>query len=183
MSSAHTSTPDSEDTLALPIFLVGFMGCGKSTIGEELARLLHRPFIDLDARIEALTNRSISDIFTHDGEQRFRQIESKALREAAQMGTAVIALGGGAVTQAENRELMNQTGITIWLNAPFELCWQRIQKDGNIRPLAPDETTARLRYQERQMLYAEADVIVEIPADTPPVETAEEILELLAEEE
>src|SRR5262245_12143088 len=89
-----------------PIFLLGFMASGKSTVGPALAARLDRQFIDLDRVIEAKVGCAIVELIAREGEERFRQIETAALREAAARGAAVIAPGGGAITRAENRELM-----------------------------------------------------------------------------
>ncbi|HZS10358.1 MAG TPA: shikimate kinase [Blastocatellia bacterium] len=170
-------------SLDVPIFLTGFMGSGKSTIGQALADLLGRPFIDLDTRIEAMTNRSIPDIIASDGEEKFRQIESEALREVARMGTAVIALGGGAILRAENRELMSSRGISVWLDVPFEVCWQRIQQDENVRPLAPDEATALERYRQRLPFYQQSSLHIKVDQSEPASAVAEEIFGRLGEAE
>jgi shikimate kinase len=138
------------------IYLVGFMASGKSTIGPLLAAKLERPFIDLDQLIEKQAHRSIFDLVRQEGEARFRQLETQTLRAAAQAEAAIIAPGGGAITRTENREVMQTTGVTIWLDAPFALCWQRIQRDGATRPLAPDEAVAQARYAERLPLYQQA---------------------------
>jgi shikimate kinase len=166
-------------SLDAPIFLTGFMGSGKSTVGQALADLLGRPFIDLDARIEAMTNRSIPDIIANDGEERFRQIESKTLRETAKMSNAIIALGGGAITCEENRRLILDEGISVWLDAPFELCWQRIQQDENVRPLAPDEATARARFEARRPLYELSLLHTPVSKSQSSTEIAEEIIRQL----
>jgi len=123
------------------------MACGKSTIGRVLSKKLHRPFIDLDEWIETKIGCTIAELIKREGEERFRQIETETLRRSAQSELSVIAPGGGAITRAENRELMSQLGITVWLDAPFDLCWQRIKQDRVVRPLAPNEQAARLRYE------------------------------------
>src|SRR5207244_8582717 len=97
----------------LPIFLIGFMGCGKSTTGEALAAKLSRSFIDLDKQIEALTDQTIADLIEKEGEERFRQLETEALRKVAHAPAVVIALGGGAITRPENRQLLETAGITV----------------------------------------------------------------------
>ena len=165
--------------LNLPIFLTGFMGSGKSAVGQALSDLLGRPFIDLDTRIEAKADRSIPDIITSDGEERFRQLESEALREVMKMGATVIALGGGAILLAENRELISGHGVSVWLDVPFEVCWQRIQQDGLIRPLAPDEMTARTRYEQRLPLYQQSSIHITAGPDKAPADLAAEILQQL----
>jgi shikimate kinase len=165
--------------LNAPIFLTGFMGSGKSTVGEALSDLLGRPFIDLDTRIEAKADRSIPDIISSDGEEHFRQLESEALREAVKMGATVIALGGGAILPAENRELISSHGVSVWLDTPFELCWQRIQNDGHIRPFALDEATARARYEQRLPLYRQSSLHITAGASESPADLAAEILRQL----
>ena len=163
----------------LPIFLVGFMGCGKSTVGEALAAKLSRSFVDLDKRIEARADATIADLIQREGEEHFRQIEKEALQQVARASAAVIALGGGAVTRPENRELMEITGLTVWLNAPFELCWQRIQQDRTVRPLAPNEEEARARYIERLPLYQQAALHIEVNEAQSADDVATAILQRL----
>src|SRR5215813_10165369 len=128
----NSPTPESQSA----IFLVGFMASGKSTVGPLLAARLDRQFIDLDRVIEAKAGCAIAELIAREGEERFRQIETETLRKVAYRGRAVIAPGGGAITRVENRGLMLRAGITVWLDAPFELCWRRIQQDGATRPLA-----------------------------------------------
>lgn len=158
------------------IFLIGFMACGKSTVGTVLAEALDRPFVDLDVEIEANVGCTIAELVAREGEERFRQIETEMLRMAAQGDPAVIAPGGGAVTRTENCELMLHFGKTIWLDAPFELCWERIRRDQVVRPLAPDEATARARYAERLPLYRQAAIRVTIGQPQNPSEIAAVII-------
>jgi shikimate kinase len=90
---------------------------------------------------------------------------------------AVIAPGGGAITREENRELMSRLGITVWLDAPFDLCWRRIERDRTVRPLAPNRESAGERYDHRLPLYQKASIRVEIDESQSPEEIAEEIIE------
>lgn len=168
MIESQISNPKSQ------IFLVGFMASGKSTVGPLLAARLERPFIDLDERIAAQAQSTIFDLIARAGEERFRQLETQTLRAAALDGAAVIAPGGGAITRAENLELMRRYGTLVWLAAPFELCWQRIRQDGVTRPLAPDAATARARYEQRLPLYRQADIHVPITAQMSAAQIAEE---------
>lgn len=161
------------------IFLVGFMACGKSTIGPLLAAQLHCPFVDLDRVIEAQVGSTIGELIARAGEEHFRQIETTVLHTLTQRGPAVIAPGGGAITRAENRALMRQRGITIWLDAPFALCWQRIGQDAAVRPLAPDEATARARYEQRLPLYQQAALRLTLKEQQSPAEIATLVVQLL----
>lgn len=163
------------------IFLVGFMASGKSTVGPVLAARLGRRFVDLDRVIEAKAGCAIVELIGREGEERFRALETETLREAASQDGAIIAPGGGAITRKENRELMSRLGITVWLDAPFELCWRRIQKDGATRPLAPDEATARARYERRLALYRQASIHILINQSHSPHYISETIINQLRE--
>lgn len=162
------------------IFLVGFMACGKTTVGAALAAKLDRPFVDLDPLIVAKAGCTIAELIAREGEERFRQIETETLREASRSQSPVIAPGGGTITRQENRELMERFGVTVWLDAPFDLCWRRIRQDEVVRPLAPDEQTARQRYDERLALYRQAAIRVVIHETQTPDEIAESIVNQLS---
>lgn len=150
------------------------MGSGKTTVGAALAARLNRPFIDLDLVIIEKAGIPIHQIISEKGESEFRRLESEALAEAAG-STAVIATGGGIITRDDNRRLMNEKGLTIWLDAPFEICWQRILTDGVIRPLAPDHETALERFKDRRPLYEAAGLRIAIDD-----ENADRAAELIA---
>src|ERR1700722_5574442 len=108
------------------VFLVGFMGSGKNTVGQELARRLGWEFVDLDARIEARENKTIPDIFRLDGEPAFRSAETGALRDLTKSlaSDSVVALGGGAFVSRQNRELL-LTWPSVFLDAPISELWLR----------------------------------------------------------
>ena len=146
------------------LFLVGFMASGKTTVGRALAEMLSVPFIDLDEEIERAAGCTIAEMIQHQGEAAFRQMETECLRQAATQKAAVISLGGGAFLQAVNRELILQAGVSVWLDAPFALCWERIQRDAVVRPLAPTEADARARYEQRILIYGVAQVRIKIQA-------------------
>src|SRR6516164_3965434 len=117
------------------IYLLGFMGCGKTTVGGLLARGLGWPFIDLDATIEAGQGLTIKDIFEQAGEAFFRAIEHAALAEASKVEPVVIALGGGTFVQKANLDLIREVnGATIWLDCPLEELRRRCEAINN-RPL------------------------------------------------
>jgi shikimate kinase len=141
------------------IVIVGFMGCGKTTVGAALAHQLTNKFVDLDSYITEREGRSPAEIIQTDGEAAFREIETLALRDVlADSRTGVIAVGGGAWTVPANRTLAAlHDCLSIWLDAPFELCWQRIAAGDTVRPMAPDRATAAARFQDRSSDYASAD--------------------------
>lgn len=151
------------ETTATRIVIVGFMGAGKSSVGRELARLLGCAFVDLDDAITAREGRTPQQLIDEDGEPRFREAETRALRATFDDGKArVIALGGGALTALTTRQLLTQENcFIIWLDAPFALCWQRINGD-HTRPFARDRETAQSLYAERRKFYELADRRVEI---------------------
>ncbi|MBR4829562.1 MAG: AAA family ATPase [Muribaculaceae bacterium] len=109
-----------------PVFLIGYMGCGKTTLGEVLARQLGVPFIDLDQYIERQMGFAIIDLFAMVGERRFREIEAKALREVAAMTGVVVGCGGGTPCYSDNMLVMNKAGITVWLTTSPERIAQRL---------------------------------------------------------
>ena len=155
------------------------MACGKTTVGPLLAEKLGRPFIDLDVLIAAQAGCTIFEMVRQQGEAAFRALETDTLLRIAQGEPAVIAPGGGAITIEANRAAMRHYGLTLWLDTPFEVCWQRIVNEGATRPLAPDETTARARYESRLPLYQASDLRLGINPNDSPEMTAENALALL----
>lgn len=141
------------------IVILGFMGCGKTTVARQLARELTCEFTDLDSQIADQTKRSPAEIIKLDGEESFREIETRVLNDVLHDDAVrVIALGGGTWTIAANRTVIAlHDCLTIWLDAPFELCWKRIKSGKTIRPLAPDRETALARYHARREDYALAE--------------------------
>jgi shikimate kinase len=163
------------------IVIVGFMGCGKTAVAKELSRLLKKPCVDLDARIEELEARTPAEIITDDGDLAFRAVETQALRASLADGEkgTVIALGGGAWPVPVNRELVHSVDSTvIWLNTPFDVCWRRIERDVRSRPLAPSRTAAETLFSERLPFYRLADLHLEV-GDESPTQIAERIAALL----
>lgn len=162
------------------IYLVGFMGAGKSTIGRRLAQELGWTYADLDDDIEAAAGRPIWAIFESDGEEAFRKLESAALArrvERIRAGTpTVLSLGGGAFARQQNRDLVAGQGVSIWLDCPFEMLWDRVSRASH-RPLAQDRKRFEELYRARLSSYALADYRVEIHGDNPAA-AVECILEL-----
>ena len=150
------------------IYLVGFMGSGKTTIGAALADELGWTFYDLDKEIEAAAHLTIPEIFERQGEAEFRRREHEALsrrvRTAQHGQPMVVALGGGAFAQADNFDLLRGNGITLWLDAPFELIRARVAAETH-RPLAHDPGKFASLFKERQAAYARADYRIQIEGD------------------
>lgn len=159
------------------IYLLGFMGSGKSTVGQLLAHVLRWPLIDLDAVIEAGQGLSIREIFENSGEVFFRQVERAALTEASKAEPAVIALGGGTFAQPSNVDLIQQLGgTTVWLDCPPEILRARCAGLEN-RPLFRDEQSFTQLFMERVPYYRLADFRVSTEARKPE-EVVEQILSL-----
>jgi shikimate kinase len=142
------------------IAITGFMAAGKTTVGRALAAKLDCEFADLDELICAQQKRSISELIKADGEDRFRQLETETLAEVlAATDDVVIALGGGTWAREVNRRLLaEQNARIVWLDAPFELCWQRIPTGGDGRPLAPSREVAEELYRARRPIYELAEL-------------------------
>ena len=139
------------------IYLLGFMGSGKSTVGQLLAKALGWPFIDLDTLIEAGQGFSIREIFENSGEPFFRQVEHAALAEASKAEPAVIALGGGTYAQPPNVHLIREAGgTTVWLDCPPDILRSRCEGLEN-RPLFRDEQSFTQLLLERLPYYRLAD--------------------------
>ena len=145
------------------LVLIGFMGCGKSTVGRELHRRLHYKFIDTDQEIEARAGKAIKEIFAGEGgEAEFRGMETNLLRELADGRDAepqrrIISTGGGICGRKENRELLRRMGYVVWLHAPLEVIVERTSKSQDRPLLNIADPAARIRalMDEREPLYRE----------------------------
>lgn len=160
-----------------PVFLIGYMGCGKTTLGEELARQMALPYIDLDGYIEQQQGQTIVELFASVGEERFREIEAVALREVASMSDVVVGCGGGTPCHSDNMSLMNDTGITVWLTTSPERITARLllpdQKAKRPKVVnLPDEAVLPLvqrELQARTAYYSQC----QIQFDSTDIETAQ----------
>jgi len=152
------------------VYLVGFMGCGKSTVGRALADELGWSFFDLDADIEQAAGATIANIFETRGEEVFRKLETEALQKRVMSVRGghpqVISLGGGAFTNQENFDLAANHGVTIWLDTPLEIIEARIAAETH-RPLAADPDRFRRLYESRRDDYARADYHIETADHMP----------------
>jgi shikimate kinase len=149
------------------IWLVGFMGSGKTTVGRGVAKSLGWRFADLDEDIESREQATIPEIFSRHGEEHFRRVELEALKKRVQdvaRGVPwVIAVGGGCFAQAGNADMIRNHGVAIWLDAPLELVKSRVAHSSH-RPLAQDLERFELLYEERRAAYSLADYRIEVGA-------------------
>jgi shikimate kinase len=155
------------------IYLVGFMGAGKTTTARALGRVLGWRVEDLDERIEMRERRTIAGIFAQHGEPYFRQLERQALTELLPERHIIVATGGGTFAEADNRAVMLADGRVAWLDVPLETVIERLPADGR-RPLAADRTQLAQLYARRQLTYAHAHV--RIDATGPVAEVVERML-------
>jgi len=155
------------------IFLIGFMGSGKSTLGKKLSELVKAPFIDLDSAIESAEGKSISEIFKDRGEEYFRKTETETLHETARSRNVVIATGGGTPCFHNNMEWMNEKGVTVYLKAePGEL-YHRLLKERQTRPLLAHLGDVALfdfivsSLAHREPYYVQAAIKISLKTATP----------------
>lgn len=156
------------------LYLVGFMGAGKTTVASVLGRRLGWRTEDVDARIEARERRSVSAVFLRDGEGYFRQTEREVLRDLLSERNVVVATGGGTFVDPDNRALMLHDGAVAWLDLPLSRVLERLPRDGR-RPLASDPLQMEQLYLRRQTAYQDAHVRVD--ATAPVDEVVERLLD------
>ncbi len=166
------------DLQGLNIYLIGMMGCGKSTIGPLLANQLGYNFLDTDTTIEKLVAQSITELFQTVGEPEFRQIETQVLAEISAHIRLVVSTGGGIAIERENWNHLHQ-GLVIWLDPSLDLLVERLHGDTS-RPILAAATDLRatldLKLSERRHRYAEADIHISIDRPLAPEEIVELIL-------
>lgn len=176
------------------IYLIGFSGTGKTTVGEEVSRILDVPFLDMDSEIEDFSNQSIPEIFRNDGEETFRKMETDLIKTVSVLDceecrySRVVSTGGGVWTILENREMMSHSGIVICLNASPETILMRLKKQQNNEgsgadrpmlnsdkdPLNTIKELLEIRYKD----YLQADFIVDTDSKNT-LDIATEIVDLL----
>ena len=165
------------------IYLTGFMGSGKSTVGRLLAaRLGNLPFVDLDEEVERRAGMRVREIFEQQGEPVFRRMEREALEATLTLPDVVVATGGGTVTFEVNARLIRDGGLSVWLNPPFATIVARVGGLGKEdRPLFRNETQALALYRERLPAYRRADLTVDMAPQEGPEEIAARIALRLGE--
>ena len=158
------------------LYLVGFMGAGKTTVARALARRAGWRVEDIDSSIETRERRPVAGIFAQQGEPYFRQLERQVLGELLPLRHVVVATGGGTFVEPDNRALMLADGVVAWLDLPFPLVLERAPADGR-RPLAADRTQMEQLFIRRRLAYAESHV--RLDAARPVPEIVEDLLERL----
>ena len=157
------------------IFLVGFMGSGKSTVGRLLAQRLGWEFVDLDAEIEGRYGAPIAEIFEREGEPAFRDLEHEALSEQVRLvrraKPRVVALGGGAFVADRNRDALATAGVSVFLDCPPEVLWKRVSGEEH-RPLARDRNAFQRLFEQRQPSYLQTDYRVEAQCEVEEIMAA-----------
>ncbi len=160
----------------ISIYLCGFMGCGKSHVGKILASQLDMPLVDLDKYIVTAEKMSIPEIFEKFGEPHFRSLEAKYIRKLS--GGNVVATGGGALINDETAAFARESGISVYINTSFELCYKRIKGDKN-RPLVMNNTPEQLEelYNKRDVIYRKNSTFM-VNGNTRDLVIAGEIMKL-----
>ncbi|MBL8152251.1 MAG: shikimate kinase [Blastocatellia bacterium] len=166
-------------TVERPIFLVGFMGSGKTTVGKVLAKKLQAQLIDLDQLIVEKATRSIPEIFQEFGEDYFRKLESETLFTLSFNAPKIVALGGGTFVAEQNREFIKKKGFSIWLNCDFDELVGRLKQD-NSRPLYRADNLEQFHklYLSRLSSYSQADLQIDVTKKRPN-QVARQIMEVI----
>lgn len=147
------------------VFLVGFMGCGKSTFGRKLAKQLGWDFVDLDDYIEEQESSTISDIFSKYGEAYFRKLESEALKSSEGWGNTIVSTGGGTPCFNNNISLINKLGLSVYIKLAPEVLQARLEGEKNKRPLLADLDNEKLlefitnKLLERSSDYEKSSIV------------------------
>ena len=164
------------------IFLVGFMGAGKTSVGAAVAKKLKLGFIDLDAEISKALGATVPEIFAERGETAFRSAESEALARTAGLEGVVVATGGGAFCSQANRDAIRRSGgISVFLHVPWEELEKRLAHDHGHRPMYGDADAARRLFEARLPQYHLAMVKVVVGGAEDPERVAENVAEALRE--
>ncbi|MCI5060470.1 MAG: shikimate kinase [Alphaproteobacteria bacterium] len=168
-------------SLDRPVVIVGMMGAGKTTLGQELAGELDIPFTDIDRLIEKREGVSISGIFQTHGEEVFRQKEFQTICEVLKQGVGIVSVGGGAFIQEPVRELVRVHAYSLRLKVAPEEIYQRIKGETHRPLLQVDDPEGALRdlLEKREPIYAKADVSIDIPVGESVQQSCERIIKLL----
>jgi shikimate kinase len=162
----------------LNLYLVGMMGAGKTTVGRLLAESLGYGFLDSDEVITKATSKSINQIFTEDGEDAFRQLESDVLGQICAFTRLTVATGGGIILKRENWSYLRQ-GLVVWLDVPVAELERRLREDATRPLLQNTELQEKLQslIETRYPLYSQCDLKITIEAGETPADTAQRIIQ------
>lgn len=160
------------------VYLMGFMGCGKTKVGQILAERLKWKFLDTDDCIIKDAGMSIPELFDQRGEKHFRQLEKECIQNISRLTNHVIALGGGAILDPENWKRISESGITITLSYPPEILADRLEKKSDRPLLSQTQGKARLNQiaslmDKRKSHYQKADLIMHLNHEVPAKQVAE----------
>ncbi len=162
------------------IFLIGFMGSGKTTWGKIISEKMNLPFFDLDDLIEKRANLKINDIFDRKGEAYFRKLEAVCIRELHEKSDFILACGGGTPCYYDNMSLMNSLGISVWLNTPRQVMATRLLEEAGQRPLIRSLSPGKLqeyiddKLEERLQFYDQAQLMID-PTEITPEELIQQL--------
>ena len=171
------------------VYLTGFMASGKSTVGPRAAARLGQPFLDLDRLITAHEGRSIPTVFAEDGEDYFRTLETEMLSRTTETDDPVVAVGGGALVDDDNRAFAKAHGLVVYLKVPVDTILERVAGDDTRRPLLEEDTGTRLSHDEQrnriEELLDERRASYEaahhtLSADRPVEEVVTDLVQLVA---
>ena len=178
----HTMSDGPQYQLKRTVVLVGMMGSGKTAVGRALAQQLNVPFVDSDAAIEQAAASSIADIFARDGEAFFRKREAEVLRRLLSGPPGIVSTGGGAFLAEANRDVIEQMGMAVWLDADLEILWERVRHK-DTRPLLrtsdPKATLAKL-FKDRNPTYSLAGLKINVDAGASIAQTTQSVVDTLA---
>jgi shikimate kinase len=177
ISSLKSKTDMKNLLQGVNLYLIGMMGVGKTTVGQLLAQQLGYGFVDTDDVIVQAAGKSISQLFTEEGEAAFRQLESDVLGQICAFTNLTIATGGGIVLRRENWGYLHH-GLVVWLDVPLEIILSRLAED-QTRPLLQDmNPQAKLRslLEQRMPLYSQADLRITVPGGETPEEVANKVI-------
>lgn len=175
----------SQETLSRTIVLVGLMGAGKTTVGRRLADHLGVGFVDSDIEIESAADLSIPEIFNRFGEEYFRTGETRVISRLLGQSPCILATGGGAFMSADNRTLIKNTGISVWIKADLETLWSRVKGKPGRPLLEKGDGKAALAslLEARYPTYGEADIVVDSLAGAPHEAVVDDIVAALKQKE
>lgn len=166
------------------IFLTGFMGAGKSTVGRVLSRLLKLKFVDLDSNIAKSCGKTITKIFEAEGEDFFRKVENENLEKIFLNDSQVVSLGGGTLTTADNLQKILVNGRLFYLKADLDTLVRRVIPNSHLRPLLKDKNAGEIRLAIAKLLHERENVYMKAPftidtVDKSVTEIAESIISCL----